>query len=263
MGKRSREPDDNVEPNSCGEHNRYKYVNWHRGGGGWVVQVRNQDGKQATLGGLYPDQRAAALVAAKHLKVTVKSLEKTTPQKRPDAPKIAKWRHIYWHRRPDNRRPNWQVIIDGQFIGTRLLEEEAAKLAAYTLGCNIEDLKEERGLCLRRLLERLPVCIALRAGHLPGDLESAVRHQTTSRRSFNEEPALEVLSALGKYEPFRASLQKAWQSHCSKSCSSAVLQSCSPSSESNNNCCSPTEHLGLHGWRSAAGVAGQLRPFCV
>ena len=60
--------------------------------------------------------------------------------------------------------------------------------------------------------QRFEHCVHQRGRHLPGDLESAVRHQAMSSRMFSAEPGLEVLSIQGKYEPWRAALLKEWSS---------------------------------------------------
>lgn len=72
------------------------------------------------------------------------------------------------------------------------------------------DLKLKPVSSLKSVKATVPFLAQVRNGKLPGDLESAVHHRSTSSQMFQEEPGTEILSAIGKYEPFRAELLKRW-----------------------------------------------------
>ncbi len=46
---------------------------------------------------------------------------------------------------------------------------------------------------------------------MPGDLESAIHHSHKSGRMYAAEPALEAISILGKYGPWKDCLLQAWR----------------------------------------------------
>ena len=78
------------------------------------------------------------------------------------------------------------------------------------LGLKLKDVVRKRLATLRRVSSRLPVLAKLRAGKLPADLLSAIRHQMSSQPMFAAEPGLELISLQGKYDPFRQALYEAW-----------------------------------------------------
>jgi len=76
---------------------------------------------------------------------------------------------------------------------------------------SLEDVKKEVKVSVLALKGRFPCCVAIRGDHLPGDLEAAIRHQTTSAKMFADEAGLELISVQGKYEPWKAALLQAWR----------------------------------------------------
>lgn len=114
------------------------------------------------------------------------------------------------------------------FTATLCKPQELQILTQVCSTLNLDDIKDlkagngaNKPSCLKA---RLPMCVAQRSGHLPGDLENAVFHQTASRLMFEAEPGLEVLSVQGKYGPWRDALLQAWQS--SNGSRQAVSRSC-------------------------------------
>ena len=101
--------------------------------------------------------------------------------------------------------------------------------AANALGCTVDSLKRKPVPSLRTVKAIAPLLAKLRDDKMPGDLESAIQHQGVPRDMFQEEPGTEILSAIGKYEPFRAALLKAWTKHshwATPSCPAVKPSSC-------------------------------------
>ena len=84
------------------------------------------------------------------------------------------------------------------------------------LTVTIKDLKKRvnlvrpRSYSIRRLQILLPI---FQKALLPADLSAAVEHVQSACVMYRSEPALEHISLISKYGPFKACLFKAWQNN--------------------------------------------------
>jgi hypothetical protein len=102
----------------------------------------------------------------------------------------------------------------GGFQGSFPSEQAAVQAAAQVTGLSVSDLRKcsVEAVPAKALLEKYKALMPLYDHRHPGDIESAIAEQAMSRDMFRSEPALELLSLLGKYGPWRRNLHVAWRS---------------------------------------------------
>lgn len=87
--------------------------------------------------------------------------------------------------------------------------------AAKRRGCSVEDIQKGESCkklpSLLRVRHMTPLVRKLRAGRMPGDMEASIRHTSISANMFKHEPGTEMLSILGKYEPWKDALWEGWR----------------------------------------------------
>ena len=95
----------------------------------------------------------------------------------------------------------------------------AAQKAAALSGIPVSHLRKKKERCVAHVAElRRRQAVIVRVYRLlnaqtlevPGDLEATVKHAHKSRRMFQEMPALELVSILGKYAPWKDGLLTAY-----------------------------------------------------
>ena len=196
----------------------YKYVTWHKAGarspGSWVGQVRDPaTGRQVTLGSGTQSQAQTARKVAKFLKVPLTSLKLASKASVPaEDSTTSLYRHVYKHSTPGCR--SWRVYVyeAGGFQGTFPSEVAAAEAVARITGEPVSQLRKTSAEAVpaAELMAKYKALQPLYDLRHPGDIDSAIAEQTLSRDMFRNEPALELLSLLGKYGPWRRSLHTAW-----------------------------------------------------
>ena len=197
---------------------KYKYVSWHQAGqrssGAWVGQVRDpKSGRQMTLGSGSDSQEAIARKVAKFLGAPISKL-KLAQAKGSDASDSSvgsMYRHVYRHSTPSCNL--WRVYLFGCFQGSFATEVAAAQAASRMTGLQLTDLRKVsvEAVPAKALLLKYQALRPLYDHRHPGDIESAIAEQSLSRDMFVAEPALELLSLLGKYGPWRRNLHMAWR----------------------------------------------------
>ena len=158
----------------------YKYVAYHKKKGGWVVQV-------------YHAQREKVAGQRSHKR----KREKVAGQR--------------------SRKCKHAKVVT--FCGPFPDQLTAAQKAAALSGIPVSHLRKKKERCVAHLAElRRRQAVIVRVYRLlnaqtlevPGDLEATVEHAHKSRRMFQEMPALELVSILGKYAPWKDGLLTAY-----------------------------------------------------
>lgn len=195
------------------EERKWKYVVWHKATGRrpgfWVASVSSRDhsGKirSKSVGGRFTDQQSAAQAAADYLDISVDDLLLN----RTDScqTQVSHYKNVQF----DRINNTWRAFANGQRLGARKEAHQAAQLAAEALNCEVGDLVKKAVATLHTVVEAVGPLSRIRSGQLPGDLQCAVEHMETSKSMFASEPALELVSVLGKYGPFKDLLFKLWQ----------------------------------------------------
>lgn len=203
----------------------YRFITWHSGRGGWVVQVR-EHGHQRTVGGAYRTQDEAASVLCKFL--GVRSVQKLKRRRRDvqtsQPPEPRRFKHVTWHK----SKQCWvaKQPQTNRDLGFGASQVAAARLVLQHLGARslqvirLTGQHEAEGRAhtsikgtaqrVRAYLQALQHVYDLDKD-VPGDLLSAIAMQKKHAAEFQREPALELLAIQGKYGPWKDSLLSAWR----------------------------------------------------
>ncbi len=194
----------------------YQYVtrrllgNASRCSPGFYANVRTDAGKRS-LSGPYPSQRKAAAAAAENRGEKVADIRMLQP-----APPRS-MRSIYLHVSFHAGKDGWVVQVGGKTVGGVFPgQEEAAEKAADVTGLSKEALEAGRsvggGSSRSHLIARQQAWMHIYDGakELPGDVEEMFRHIKLSKRMFRDEMALEILSIMGKYGPWKTALLQSY-----------------------------------------------------
>jgi hypothetical protein len=195
----------------CPQQRLYKYISWHTSSGCWVARGRLPGDPSP---GSHAEQIEAAKLAARARGMPLQDLKlqlKVSPKAPP-----RQYRNITWH----IRSRTWVAQCHGHFLGSSTKQEEAAKVAATTLGVHTSALRLHHDVVQQGPLNdhiiRFQQLWSIystadpKEPRIPGDLADLVHRASKPGSEILKEAGLIVPFLLTKYAPHREVMESVY-----------------------------------------------------